>query len=129
MDQGTTEEGRGPGKGPEVESLLEQAQKPAVKVLNYMSLGLPVVCDPLPAYKDLGENEKELLFADTLQEWRSQMKRLLEDRELRVRLGEAARRAAEPFSIQNICKRYLEFFERAVAAKASPARSLQAGNR
>lgn len=92
-----------------------QAQKPAVKVLNYMSLGLPVICDSLPAYRDLGQDGKELLFADSLEEWRAQMTRLLDDYELRVRLGEAARKAAEPYRIENVTRRYIEFFERIAA--------------
>jgi hypothetical protein len=89
-----------------------QAQKPAVKVLNYMSVGLPVICDSLPAYRDLGADGKELLFADTLDAWKAQLSRLLEDRDLRARLGEASRAAAEPYKIENICHRYMEFFER-----------------
>lgn len=94
-----------------------QAQKPAVKVLNYMSLGLPVVCDSLPAYRDLGENEKELLFADTVEEWKAQVARLLDDYDLRARLGEAARKAAETFSIENTCERYVGFFEMMVSRR------------
>jgi glycosyltransferase involved in cell wall biosynthesis len=93
-----------------------QSQKPAVKVLNYMSLGLPVVCDSLPAYRDLGQEGKELLFADTLEQWRTQLARLLDDFDLRVRLGEGARKVAEPYSIDNVCARYIGFFERIVAA-------------
>jgi glycosyltransferase involved in cell wall biosynthesis len=89
-----------------------QAQKPAVKVLNYMSLGLPVICDSLPAYRDLGEDGKELLFADSLDAWRTRMTRLLDDAALRARLGEAARAASEPFRIENVARRYVEFFER-----------------
>lgn len=96
-----------------------QAQKPAVKVLNYMSLGLPVICDSLPTYRDLGEDGKELLFADTLEEWRAQMTRLLDDYDLRVRLGEAARKAAEPYRIENVARRYVEFFE-SIAAGPPP---------
>ena len=88
-----------------------QAQKPAVKVLNYMSLGLPVVCDSLGAYKDLGKDGEELLFADTLEDWKKQVGRLLDDPQLRLRLGEAGRKAAAPFSIENITKRYVECFE------------------
>jgi hypothetical protein len=99
-----------------------QSQKPAVKVLNYMSLGLPVVCDSLPAYRDLGEEGKELLFADTLEEWRSQLTRLLDDLDLRVRLGEAARKAAEPYSIDCVCERYMDFFERITSGPAVGAR-------
>ena len=88
-----------------------QSQKPAVKVLNYMSLGLPVVCDSLPAYRDLGEDERELLFADTLEEWLAKLGRLLGDADLRARLGEAACRAAEPWSIDNVGRRYMDLFE------------------
>jgi len=103
-----------------------QSQKPAVKVLNYMSLGLPVVCDTLPAYRELGENGRHLLFADNLDEWRSQLVRLLEDRTLRRRLGEEAKKAAEPFSIENICRRYAEIFERMVERARSGAKAVQA---
>lgn len=88
-----------------------QSQKPAVKVLNYMSLGLPVVCDSLPAYRDLGEEGKELLFADTLADWQRQVTRLLDDQALRKALGERARQAAEPYSIDNLCRRYMSCFE------------------
>jgi hypothetical protein len=89
-----------------------QAQKPAVKVLNYMSLGLPVVCDSLPAYRELGEDGKELLFANTLEEWTSQVTRLLDDASLRRTLGEAAHEAARPFGIEAVARRYMDFFER-----------------
>ena len=87
-----------------------QAQKPAVKVLNYMALGLPVICDPLPAYRDLGEDEKELLFADSLEGWEQKLTRLIDDFGLRARLGEAARKAAERYSIENVTRRYMDFF-------------------
>jgi glycosyltransferase involved in cell wall biosynthesis len=97
-----------------------QSQKPAVKVLNYMALGLPVICDSLPAYRDLGEGGKDLLFADSLDEWRSAMTRLLDDRDLRVTLGTNARKAAAPFRIDAIAMRYIELFERMAA---NPARS------
>jgi hypothetical protein len=94
-----------------------QSQKPAVKVLNYMSLGLPVICDRLPAYRELGEDNKELLFADTIDDWRVQLSRLLEDAGLRRRLGEAARKAAQPYSIDNVVGRYMDFFESILSAR------------
>ena len=105
-----------------------QSQKPAVKVLNYMSIGLPVVCDTLPAYRELGEDGKQLFFADTLDEWRARITRLLDDKDLRRRIGENAKRAAEPFSIENICLRYADFFEAMIRRRqsgpiASPVRA------
>lgn len=99
-----------------------QSQKPAVKVLNYLSLGLPVVCDSHPAYRELGENGKQLLFADTLEEWRLQLTRLLDRPTLRLELGEAAKQAAEPFSIDNTARRYVEFFEGMVQRHRNGAR-------
>jgi glycosyltransferase involved in cell wall biosynthesis len=96
-----------------------QSLKPAVKVLNYMALGLPVVCDSLPAYQDLGEAGKDLLFADSLEEWKSQITRLLDDRNLRVALGTSARKAAEPYQIDNIARRYMELFERMASVKSA----------
>lgn len=96
-----------------------QSQKPAVKVLNYMSLGLPVVCDTLPAYKELGEHGRELLFANSLEEWKRELTRLFDDVELRRSLGTAARKAAEPLNINNICRRHVELFEQMVQVKAA----------
>ena len=104
-----------------------QSQKPAVKVLNYMSLGLPVVCDSLPAYRDLGEEEKELLFADTQEEWIAKLGRLLDDAGLRARLGEAARRAAEPWSIDNVVGRYMDLFESMTGATKTSRTRERAG--
>jgi glycosyltransferase involved in cell wall biosynthesis len=100
-----------------------QSQKPAVKVLNYMALGLPVICDSLPAYRDLGAGGRDLLFADTVEEWRSAITRLLDDRKLRVSLGTNARKAAEPYGIESICGRYLDCFERLSARATARASS------
>lgn len=102
-----------------------QSQKPAVKVLNYMALGLPVICDSLPAYKDLGADGKELLFADTIEDWRRQMLRLLDDAPLRQRLGESAHEAAQRYSIENVTKRYIEFFTEAVEKRERPGARAQ----
>lgn len=103
-----------------------QSQKPAVKVLNYMSLGLPVVCDSLPAYRELGKDGQHLLFANTQEEWRAQILRLLDDKDLRRRLGEAARQVTGPFSIDNICRRYADFFESMVQRKLAGRRTAPA---
>jgi hypothetical protein len=108
-----------------------QLQKPVVKVVNYLSLGLPVICDPLPAYCDLGEDGKQLLFASTLEEWETKLGRLLDDHDLRVRLGEEGWKAAQAYSIDNVCNRYIAFFDDIVArgAQGAPARVAASGVR
>ena len=97
-----------------------QMQKPAVKVLNYLSLGLPVICDSVPAYLDLGEDDHEMLFADDLETWKSQFTRLLTEPDLRQRLSDAGWRAAQPFQIGQVCARYLEFFEEVLGRRPAP---------
>ena len=94
-----------------------QKQKPAVKVLNYLSLGLPVICDSLPAYRELGDDGEVLLFADSIDEWKEKLTLLIGDYGLRKRLASAGLHTARAYSIENICARYREFFQGIVETK------------
>ena len=96
-----------------------QSQKPAVKVLNYLSLGLPVVCDSLPAYRELGEDDQQLLFADTLEEWERQLTRLMEDRALRERLSRSGYQVAQSHRIENVCADLADIFQALVEKRAA----------
>jgi hypothetical protein len=82
-----------------------QLQKPAVKVLNYMALGLPVICDSLPAYLELNAQRPCLLFADSVSQWERQLTSLFESVELRSSLGAAARKVAMNHSIERVTRR------------------------
>lgn len=82
-----------------------QLQKPAVKVLNYMAMGLPVICDSLPAYRELDEAGDFLLFADSLEEWRSRLELLFDDPGVRADLGAKARVAARSHTIESVAGR------------------------
>lgn len=88
-----------------------QLQKPAVKVVNYLSLGLPVVCDSLPAYEELGRDGEQLLFANTLEEWGSQLNRLFEERSLRERLSRSGYEVARSFRIENISQQLVSILQ------------------
>ena len=92
-----------------------QAQKSAVKVINYLALGLPVVCDSLPSYRELGKDGQVMMFADTLQQWEQQLTRLFTDFALRQRLSAAGLQVARRFHIDNVCAQYLAFFKSVLA--------------
>ncbi len=88
-----------------------QLQKPAIKVQNYLSLGLPVVCDSLPAYVELAK-ETKLLLADSVDEWKRSLTLLFESAELRAEMSAAGRRAASASSIPAVAKLYVSCFEK-----------------
>jgi len=62
-----------------------------VKILNAMAMGLPIVSTSVGCEGIGAEHEKELLIADTSQEFADAVLRLLSDFELRKRLGAAGR--------------------------------------
>lgn len=65
------------------------------KALQYMAVGVPVVCSPVGMNTDIiTEGENGLLAAD-LNDWERQLARLLHSPELRQRLGAAGRRSVE----------------------------------
>jgi glycosyltransferase involved in cell wall biosynthesis len=69
--------------------------KGAMKALLYMAVGIPVVCSPVGTNLDVVQHEQNGLFATTSEEWRSAIQRLLQDAELRSRLGMAGRATVE----------------------------------
>jgi glycosyltransferase involved in cell wall biosynthesis len=70
------------------------AGKSGFKAIQYMSVGVPYVVTPIAACKEIGEPGRTHLFAQTDEEWREALKRLLTDAELRRRMGEAGRQHA-----------------------------------
>jgi len=80
--------------------------KMAMKVLDYLSAGLPAVASPygiLPG----AENEKNLLIANDKEEWISAITRLCNDFELRKKLGTEGRKTAE--REHNLEESYMQF--------------------
>jgi glycosyltransferase involved in cell wall biosynthesis len=70
------------------------AGKSGFKAIQYLSVGVPYVVTPIAACKEIGEPGRTHLFAETDEEWREALMRLLTDAELRRRMGEAGRRHA-----------------------------------
>ena len=84
----------------------ESKGKMAMKVLDYMSSGLPSVATPcgLPPYT---ENEKNIIYATNHVEWINKLKKIITDHELRSNLGSNAYEMVEKH--HSINKSYLHF--------------------
>ena len=82
--------------------------KCALKVLQYMAAGLPVVASPAGINKDVVIHDETGYLATTEQEWINYIQRLVEDPSLRKRLGETGRkRVIENYSEDNTAKALL----------------------
>jgi glycosyltransferase involved in cell wall biosynthesis len=68
--------------------------KSGFKAIQYMAVGIPYVVSPVGACAEIGEPKVTHFLASTKDEWTEALKRLLADRELRARMGQAGRRHA-----------------------------------
>lgn len=69
--------------------------KEAYKLKEYMAAGLPVVCSPVGSNRRVVEDGVTGFFAATTEEWITALVRLIDDHDLRSRIGAAARAKAE----------------------------------
>ena len=65
--------------------------KCAFKALQYMAVGTPVVVSPVGMNAEVVEDGVTGFLADTPEEWRDRLGRLIADPDLRERMGRAAR--------------------------------------
>jgi glycosyltransferase involved in cell wall biosynthesis len=72
-----------------------QRGKEGFKLKEYMAAGLPVVCSPVGYNRQLVEHGVVGFFARTEADWVQHLERLIDDPELRARLGRAGRLTAE----------------------------------
>ncbi len=81
------------------------------KGLQYMALGKPAVMSPVGVNKEIIRHEENGYLADTPEEWEQTLIRLIEDADLRRRIGQAGRKTVvERFSYQSQKDRYLKIF-------------------
>lgn len=86
-----------------------------LKLVQYMALGIPAVCTPLGSALDVVEPGVTGFLAETHEDWVGSLERLVENEELRERMGiEAARRARERFTLEANAGRIIEAFRSAV---------------
>jgi glycosyltransferase involved in cell wall biosynthesis len=71
------------------------------KLIQYMACGLSVVASPVGVNSDIVVEGTTGFLATSIAQWRSALNRLIDDAELRRRMGEAGRvRAEEAYSLQ-----------------------------
>ena len=68
--------------------------KSCFKAIQYMAVGIPYVVSPVGVCAEMGEPGETHLTARTADEWHDALRILLEDRELRKRMGSAGRQHA-----------------------------------
>jgi glycosyltransferase involved in cell wall biosynthesis len=80
------------------------------KLIQYMSLGLPVVATPTGSNLEIIEDGVNGFFADSPSEWYDRLLTLIDNPELRAAMGQAARKTAEErFSLTS----QIDFIEKA----------------
>jgi len=90
------------------------------KLIQYMACGLPVVASPVGVNTQIVADGPGFLASD-LEQWRRALDRLIDDSELRRRMGEAGRaRAVEDYSLKAHAPRLVEIMRRAAGGPAQP---------
>jgi len=82
----------------------------SLKVLDYMSVGLPVVCSDVGENRHFVENNVSGFLVHSTSEWVQRLGQLISDNSLRERIGTKAReRAKKFFSYQSKIDKYKDF--------------------
>ncbi len=85
--------------------------KCGLKGLQYMALGLPTVMSPVGVNTEIIQHGSNGFLARTEDEWVDQLTRLIEDADLRARIGTQARRTVEErYSVKVWRDHYLQLF-------------------
>ncbi len=87
------------------------AGKCGLKILEYMAVGVPVVCSPVGVNKDIVINGENGFWADNEREWIEKLSKLIEDKNLRENFSIKGRLTIEKkYSCQKRFPDWLEFF-------------------
>lgn len=82
------------------------------KGLQYMALGMATIMSPVGVNKQITRENENGFLADNSIEWNDKLIRLLEDKTLRIKLGENGRKTVEKeYSVEGIKEKYLQLFK------------------
>ncbi len=85
--------------------------KCGLKGLQYMALGLPTIMSPVGVNSEIIQDGQDGFLASTEQEWVQKLSRLIEDADLRQRMGAAARKTVVDRYSRNAWKeRYVNYY-------------------
>lgn len=83
--------------------------KCALKALQYMSLGIPAVCTDMGANREVVKHGENGFLAKTPEDWLNSLKNLIDNKELRTRLGNEARRTVvENYSMEKCAQSFAQ---------------------
>jgi L-malate glycosyltransferase len=86
--------------------------KSGLKALQYMAVGVPTVATNVGSTPIVVNHECDGLLVETEDQWLEALEQLIDDSELRRRLGANGRRkVVENYSIQAVCQKYLNIFD------------------
>ncbi len=84
--------------------------KCGLKIVQYQGVGVPVVCTPVGINRDLVTDGENGFWAKTPEEWIQKLSLMIEDRDLRMRMGISGRqKVGELFSLQNCAPKMYHF--------------------
>jgi len=87
--------------------------KCGLKIIQYQGVGLPVVCTPVGVNQDLVKDGVNGFWAMTPEDWREKLSLLIENSELREKMGrEGRRRVLENYTFQACAPRLLSILNR-----------------
>ncbi len=85
--------------------------KCGLKGLQYMALALPTIMSPVGVNSEIIQEGQDGFLAGSLEEWVTKLSRLIEDADLRQRMGAAARRTIENrYSLRAWKDRYVHYY-------------------
>jgi glycosyltransferase involved in cell wall biosynthesis/tetratricopeptide (TPR) repeat protein len=83
-----------------------QPAKSSVKATVAMALGLPVLCSPLQAYKEIIKDGENGFICDTKEEWKNALIKL-KDSTVRKKIGEAGKASIGEYSLPVIASQWI----------------------
>jgi glycosyltransferase involved in cell wall biosynthesis len=95
--------------------------KCGLKLLQYMALGIPAVASPVGVNQEIVRHGETGYLAATEAQWGAAIGALARDRDLRLRIGDAARQRCEQhYSIRRWLPVLLDLFERVAHCQTAP---------
>ncbi len=89
--------------------------KCGLKGLQYMALGIPTIMSPVGVNKLIIQDGENGFLASEKEEWVNKISKLIEDTELRMKIGEAGRKTVlENYSVDSQKSRYLKYFNQLI---------------
>jgi glycosyltransferase involved in cell wall biosynthesis len=90
--------------------------KCGLKGLQYMALEIPTIMSPVGVNSEIIEDGKNGYIANDVEEWVEKISMLIEDSDLRIRMGKEARKTVvEKYSVSANQDHYLRYFKEVLA--------------